>query len=285
MITCYSIAEYSKAIASFSDDTLIGFVPTMGALHKGHISLVQRARDKSQIVVVSVFVNPTQFNNHKDLESYPRNLAQDATLLERAGTDILFAPSVEEMYPNPDSRVFELGGLDNTGEGRRRPGHFNGVAQIVTKLFDIIKPKYAFFGEKDFQQLSIIKYITAKQGYPVNIIPCPTLREDDGLAMSSRNLLLTNEHREAAPEIYRSLQNAATLAKKGTHSPRDIAEITKKEIEKQPLLKVEYVEPLDSLTMEEVDMWEDAADIQLCVALFAGEVRLIDNIKIEQNVA
>jgi len=263
----------------------------MGALHKGHISLVQNALKYTPYVAVSIFVNPTQFNNPSDLASYPRTVEADCRRLAEAGATIVFVPSVEDIYPEADTRVFDLGGLDKTGEGPRRPGHFNGVAQVVTRLFDIVKPKYAFFGEKDFQQLAIIRYFTKKLGYPVEIIACPTLREPDGLAMSSRNTLLTPEHRAIAPSIYKVLKNAQQAAaqnlqlivngKNAEITPSELVQIAIGEIEKEPLLKTEYVEIVNSLNLQIINKWDDAQDIQMCTAVYAGNVRLIDNIKLK----
>ena len=291
MIVCCSLADFQQALASLPKDCELGFVPTMGALHKGHISLVQNALKYTPHVAVSIFVNPTQFNNPGDLASYPRTVEADCRQLAEAGATIVFVPSVEDIYPEADTRVFDLGGLDKTGEGPRRPGHFNGVAQVVTRLFDIVKPKYAFFGEKDFQQLAIIRYFTKKLGYPVQIVACPTLREPDGLAMSSRNTLLTPEHRAIAPSIYKVLKNAQQAAaqnlqqiangKSAAATPSELVQIAMGEIEKEPLLKTEYVEIVNSLNLQIVNKWDDAQDIQMCTAVYAGNVRLIDNIKLK----
>jgi pantoate--beta-alanine ligase len=291
MIVCCSLADFQQALASLPKDCELGFVPTMGALHKGHISLVENALKYTPYVAVSIFVNPTQFNNPNDLASYPRTVEADCRLLAEAGATVVFVPSAQDIYPNADTRVFDLGGLDKTGEGPRRPGHFNGVAQVVTRLFDIVKPKYAFFGEKDFQQLAIIRYFTKKLGYPVGIVACPTLRESDGLAMSSRNTLLTPEHRAIAPSIYKVLKKAQETAAQNLQqpgngngvkiTPGELAKIAVEEIEKEPLLKTEYVEIVNSLNLQIVDKWEDAHEIQMCTAVYAGNVRLIDNIKLK----
>ena len=188
-----------------------GFVPTMGALHEGHLSLVDRCRKECDTVVVSVFVNPTQFNDPNDLKNYPRTAEADIALLEKAGADFAFMPSVEEIYPEKDTRIFDFGQLDKVMEGPSRPGHFNGVAQVVSRLFDIVGCDTAYFGEKDFQQIAIIREMVRQLNYPIRIVACPIVRESDGLAMSSRNLLLTPEHRKAAPLIYQSLREAAEL--------------------------------------------------------------------------
>ncbi len=285
MIICYSLTDFERELDSLPNDCKIGFVPTMGALHQGHISLVQNALTRTKYVVVSIFVNPTQFNNPNDLKHYPRTIESDCKMLEEAGASIVFIPRIEDIYPESkfESHNFDFGGLDKTGEGPRRPGHFNGVAQVVTRLFNIVKPTFAFFGEKDFQQLSIIKHFTKKLNYPIEIIACPILREKDGLAMSSRNMLLSPERREAAPEIFKILSASQQIIKNNyiSISPSKLTEWVTKEINKRPLLKVEYVEIVNSLTLQIVSFWEEAEDIQLCTAVFAGEVRLIDNIKLK----
>lgn len=281
MITCSSTIDLKRALSSLPDNCEIGFVPTMGALHEGHISLIKTALKYTDTVVVSIFVNPTQFNNPEDLKKYPRTLVQDCKKLEEANVSILFAPSVEDIYPEPDTRVFDFGTLDALGEGPRRPGHFNGVAQVITKLFDTVKPKYAFFGEKDYQQLAIVKYFTRQLDYPVQIIACPIVREDDGLAMSSRNTLLTPEQRKVAPLIYQALLNAAALAKEEKITPEELIKITINKINNSPQLEVEYVEIVDSATLQPVSLWDEAEEIQMWTAVFAGKTRLIDNIKLK----
>ena len=281
MIICSSLSDLEQAISSLSNDCKIGLVPTMGALHQGHISLVKTAFKYTDTVIVSIFVNPVQFNNPDDLKRYPRTIEADCRLLEDAGTTIVFIPSVEDIYPEPDNREFDLGGLDSAGEGPRRPGHFNGVAKVVTRLFDLTKPSYAFFGEKDFQQLAIIKYFTRKLGYPLEIIPCPIFREEDGLAMSSRNRLLNPEQRKAAPAIYRALSNAARLAAQRELTPVELIDVTIREINKSNQLNTEYVEIVNSLTLQSVTSWNEAGEIQMWTAVFAGEIRLIDNIKLK----
>jgi pantoate--beta-alanine ligase len=254
-----------------------GFVPTMGALHAGHISLVRRAREENGTVVVSIFVNPTQFNDPADLANYPRTEQEDLRLLEDAGADIVFIPSVEEMYPEPDGRVFDFGGLDSEMEGATRPGHFNGVAQIVSKLFEAVNPARAYFGEKDFQQVAIVKKMTGDLGLDIEIVTCPTVREKDGLAMSSRNTLLLPEYRAAAPKIYRAL--AAGVKKTGEMSPAEVERFVTDEINSDPLLEVIYFKIVDALTLRQVESWEEEGAKQGCVAVRAGDVRLIDNIR------
>jgi len=291
MTICYSLADFQQALSLIPNNYKIGFVPTMGALHKGHISLVERALTISDTVIVSIFVNPTQFNNPNDLAKYPRTVEEDCKKLNEAGASIVFIPSVEDIYSGNDTRSISLGGLDSTGEGPRRPGHFKGVAQVVTLLFDIVKPSYAFFGEKDFQQLSIIDYFTRELNYPIEIISCPTIRESDGLAMSSRNTLLTPEQREAAPRIYNTLKRAQEIVSaqilpdsKKDITPTMLSRWVESEINSHPLLETEYAEIVNSLTLQLVQNWEDAEDIQLCVAVYANPVRLIDNIKLKQTL-
>jgi len=281
MIICSSLVDFNQTLDSLPKDCEIGLVPTMGALHQGHISLVKKALQYTDTVAVSIFVNPTQFNNPEDLRRYPRTIEADCRILEEAGASILFIPSVEDIYPEPDNRTINLGGLDIAGEGPHRPGHFNGVAQVVTRLFDIVKPKYALFGEKDFQQLAIIRHFTKTLGYPVKIIPCPIFREEDGLAMSSRNMLLTREHRKVAPAIYKALSEAATVAVSGEINPEELTGVTINKINSSPLLKVEYVEIVNSLTLQPVSKWDDAEEIQMWTAVYAGDIRLIDNIKLK----
>jgi pantoate--beta-alanine ligase len=254
----------------------------MGALHPGHISLVRQALEYTPHVIVSVFVNPTQFNNPSDLKNYPRSVESDCSMLQEAGVKIIFIPSVEEIYPEQDKRIFSLDGLDSTGEGPYRPGHFNGVAQIVTRLFELTDPDYAFFGEKDFQQLAIIKHISAKEGFKTRIIPCPTIREKDGLAMSSRNRLLSPEQREAAPLIYKTLSKAAEKAKaQNLLSPHELSEWVKKEIDSHPALETEYVQIVDASTLKLIRSWSDSQQMRMWVAVYARPVRLIDNIKLK----
>lgn len=276
MIVAKTLAEFAQAYSNLENKADIGFVPTMGALHEGHISLVKESAKRCSHTVVSIFVNPTQFNNKQDLETYPRTLEADCKLLEECAVDIVFAPRVIDIYPQEDTRVFDLGGLDNYGEGPRRPGHFNGVAQVVTRLFDIVKPAYAFFGEKDFQQVAIIKYFVKDLNYPLTIVPCSIIRESDGLAKSSRNTLLTPAQRAAAPHIYKTLCKAVEL--KGKYSPKEVAGILAKEIDENPELETEYIEIIDADTLRPVENWNDAENLRLWCAVYARPVRLIDNI-------
>ena len=260
----------------------IGFVPTMGALHAGHRSLVERARRENATVVVSVFVNPTQFNDKNDLRNYPRTPEADERLLAEAGADFVLMPSVEEIYPEPDTRVFDFGQVDKVMEGATRPGHFNGVAQVVSRLFDIVRPARAYFGEKDFQQIAVIKSMVAQLArqlaLPVEIVECPIVRGEDGLALSSRNTLLDAAHRAAAPHIYATLRRA--VEKSHELTPDRLKEWVVEEVERNPLLKVIYYQSVDALTMQEVASWSDSERIQGCIAVQAGEIRLIDNIRI-----
>ena len=260
------------------DASGIGFVPTMGALHAGHRSLVERARRENATVVVSVFVNPTQFNDKTDLRNYPRTPEADARLLEDAGADYVLMPSVEEIYPEPDTRQFDFGLIDKVMEGATRPGHFNGVAQVVRRLFDIVRPARAYFGEKDFQQIAVIRAMAEQLRLPVEIVECPIVRGDDGLALSSRNQLLDAEHRAAAPHIYATLRAAAE--KSHELRPAELQAWVTAEIDRNPLLRTIYYRSVDARTMQEVAAWDEAHRIKGCIAVPAGPIRLIDNIRI-----
>lgn len=255
----------------------IGFVPTMGALHQGHLELVKQALNHCDFVVVSIFVNPTQFNNPNDLKNYPRTLQSDCSLLEGVGCNLVFAPQTSEMYPENDTRVFDFEGLDNIMEGAHRPGHFNGVAQIVSKLFELVSPDQAFFGRKDFQQLAIIRKMTKKLQFKLEIVACDTIREADGLAMSSRNRLLTQQNREAAPGIYRTL---VTLNEKiRTMSPVECIKYVEKQMENSSPLRLEYFEIVEEETLIPAKSFVSGRSYVGCIAVWAGDVRLIDNIK------
>lgn len=255
---------------------IIGFVPTMGALHAGHLSLVKEAAGHSDVVVMSIFVNPNQFNNARDLERYPRDLQKDAALLEGTACELLFVPSVKEVYPEPDQRVFDFGGLDKVMEGKFRPGHFNGVAQVVSRLFDLVAPHKAFFGEKDFQQLAVVRAMVRQLNYPVEIVPCPIVREADGLAMSSRNMLLSTLQRKNAPQIALTLSESCNFA--ATHSVAETKQQVVDAINAVPELEVEYFEIVDGNSLQAVGSWEEGSYVVGCIAVFAGEVRLIDNV-------
>lgn len=272
-----TVQALREALAEVDAQT-VGFVPTMGALHAGHRSLVERARKENETVVVSVFVNPTQFNDKGDLKRYPRTPEADAALLEAAGADLVLMPSVEEIYPEPDTRQFDFGEVDKVMEGATRPGHFNGVAQVVSRLFDMVQPARAYFGEKDFQQIAVIKAMVCQLGLPVEIIECPIIRAEDGLALSSRNELLTPEHRAVAPRIYATLQ--AAVERSQTMTPAELKAWVAAEIDRTGLLKTIYYQSVDALTMQEVEAWSDTDRIQGCIAVQAGEIRLIDNIRI-----
>lgn len=255
----------------------IGLVPTMGALHAGHISLVKRCVAENDICVVSDFVNPTQFNDKHDLETYPRTLEADCALLEPVGCDCVFAPSVAEMYPEPDTRVFDLGPVAAVMEGPRRPGHFNGVAQVVSKLFYIVEPDNAYFGEKDFQQIAVIREMVRQLNLPVHIVDCPIQREADGLALSSRNTRLTPEQRQKAPVIARTLKESTTFVP--AKSVQEVIDFVVNTINQVPEMKVEYFEIVDGHTMQSIKNWSDTTYPVGCITVYCGEVRLIDNIK------
>lgn len=254
----------------------IGLVPTMGALHSGHISLVERAVSENQVVVVSIFVNPTQFNDKTDLEKYPRNINADLTLLQNTGCQIVFAPKSEEIYPEPDMRKFNFGSLETVMEGKHRPGHFNGVAQVVSKLFDIVNPDKAYFGLKDFQQLAIIKNMVKQLNMPVEIIPCAIVREESGLAMSSRNELLSAAERKNAAVISKTLSKSKELTDKKT--VQELKNWIEDTINKNEYLTVEYIEIVDDNQLQPVKNWDSKTVKVACVAAFCGKVRLIDNI-------
>ncbi|MBE6308769.1 MAG: pantoate--beta-alanine ligase [Bacteroidales bacterium] len=255
----------------------IGLVPTMGALHKGHASLVERAVAENDVVVVSIFVNPTQFNDKNDLKNYPRTLEADCALLESVGAAIAFAPSVGEMYPEPDTREFSFAPLDTVMEGACRPGHFNGVAQIVSKLFYAVEPHKAYFGEKDFQQLAIIREMVHRLALDLQIVGCPIVREPDGLALSSRNTLLTSEERERALTISRTLFASLEFAKENTLAATKA--FVEKAINDTEGLELEYYQIVDGNTLQEIQEWSDSDYVVGCIALFCGKIRLIDNIK------
>lgn len=255
----------------------VGLVPTMGALHEGHASLVQRSVVENGVTVVSVFVNPTQFNDKGDLERYPRTLEADCRLLEALGADCVFAPSVEEVYPEPDTRVFDFTPLDKVMEGIYRPGHFNGVAQVVSKLFMFVEPDRAYFGEKDFQQLAIIREMVRQQDFKLDIVGCPIVREVDGLAMSSRNTLLTAEQRATSLAISKSLFASQEYAK--NHTLAETKQMVEDAIAATKGLELEYYEVVDGNTLQPVNAWADAEYIVGCITVYCGKVRLIDNIR------
>jgi len=259
----------------------VGFVPTMGALHEGHLSLVKKAGSMCDIVVVSIFVNPTQFNDKNDLANYPRTLESDVKLLSTVKCDYIFSPSVEEVYPVPDTRKFDFGNIETVMEGAFRPGHFNGVAQVVSRLFEIVLPDMAFFGRKDFQQMAVIKNLVHQLNIPVKIVSCDIIREKDGLAMSSRNKLLLPEYRNCAPLIYQTLKEAKELV--GTKTVAEVKEFVVNRINATDLLRVEYFEIVDDTTLMSVGSWSEAGTKVGCIALYAGKIRLIDNIILDIN--
>lgn len=263
-----------------TNNKTIGFIPTMGALHKGHLSLIEKAKQKNDIVVVSIFVNPTQFNNVADLEKYPKTVENDIKLLESIACDVLFHPSVAEIYAeNVASEKFNFDGLENQMEGKFRDGHFDGVGTIVKSLFEIIKPNKAYFGQKDFQQLQIIKKMVKKERLHVKIKGCPIFREIDGLAMSSRNTRLTKEQREIAPFIYKTLKKAKKKFK--TKSIAKVNKWVKKQFKKEPLLDLEYFTIADEASLQTAENKESNKKYRAFIAVFAGEIRLIDNIRLK----
>ena len=271
-----TIAELHHELQKRPSVASVGFVPTMGALHQGHLSLVTQAVTENSMVVVSIFVNPNQFNDPNDLERYPRTLEADLKLLAPTGCQLVFAPNVKEVYPETDTRKFNFGKLEEVMEGKFRPGHFNGVAQVVSRLFDMVKPDKAYFGLKDFQQLAIIKSMVNQLKLPVEIVPCAIVREESGLAMSSRNELLTAEERKNAAVISKTLFRAKEL--KRQKSVQELAEWVKNEINNNPFLDVEYVEIVDDEELQPVKSWDEPTTKVACVAAFCGKVRLIDNI-------
>ena len=258
----------------------VGLVPTMGALHAGHASLVKHSVNENEVTVVSVFVNPTQFNDKNDLVKYPRTLDADCKLLKACGATYAFAPSVEEMYPEPDTRQFSYAPLDTVMEGAFRPGHFNGVCQIVSKLFEAVKPHRAYFGEKDFQQLAIIREMVRQMQFDLEIVGCPIVREEDGLALSSRNARLSAEERENALKISQTLFKSRTFA--ATHSVSETQKMVEDAIAAAPGLRLEYFEIVDGNTLQKIGDWNETSYAVGCITVFCGEVRLIDNIKYKE---
>lgn len=255
----------------------IGLVPTMGALHAGHASLVKRAVVENDVVVVSDFVNPTQFNDKNDLAKYPRTLDADCELLEKVGASFVFAPAVDEIYPEPDTRQFNYAPLDTVMEGKFRPGHFNGVCQIVSKLFMIVEPDRAYFGEKDFQQLAIIREMVKQLGFKLQIVGCPIVREEDGIALSSRNARLSPEEREYALNISQTLFKSRTFA--ASHTVAETRKFVENAIADSKGLRLEYFEIVDGNNLQNISDWKDTNYAVGCITVFCGDVRLIDNIK------
>ena len=260
----------------------VGLVPTMGALHEGHASLVRRSVSENEVTVVSVFVNPTQFNDKNDLKNYPRDLEADCRLLEACGADYVLAPEVEEMYPTPDTRHFEFPPVSTVMEGAHRPGHFNGVCQVVSRLLYIVRPDRAYFGEKDWQQIAVVKAMVRQLGLGVQIVECEIVRDDDGLARSSRNTLLSADERAIAPAIYKALKDSLTYAKK--HTLKETHDKVVADINKVDGLDVEYFSIVDGNTLQDVAEWEDSAYIVGCITVYCGKtpIRLIDHIKYKE---
>ena len=279
MFVFNNIKNLQEHLSSIKDDKNIGFVPTMGALHEGHLSLIKKAQEKSDLVVVSIFVNPTQFDKPEDLVKYPRTLENDLKLLESVNCNVVFTPTSKEIYGDAiQSNSFTFDGLEHQMEGKFRDGHFDGVGTIVKRLFEIVKPTNGYFGEKDFQQLQIIKKMVEKHNVPVNIVGCKIYREDDGLAMSSRNTRLTSEHRLAAPFIYKTIKKARKKFKK--KSAKKVINWVKKKFKKHPLLELEYFEIADEKTLQTITKKDGDKNYRAFIAVFAGEIRLIDNIKL-----
>lgn len=273
-------SDLQAIIKQFKNDgKSIGLVPTMGALHKGHLSLVKNSISNNDITVVSIFVNPTQFNNPNDLASYPRTVDKDLELLQTIGCDIVFAPEADDIYSKSetDSRFeFDFEGLDKVMEGKFRPGHFNGVVQIVSKLFDLVRPDRAYFGEKDFQQLAIIRLMTRRYNLPIEIVPCPIVREDSGLALSSRNSLLKDNEKQVAQHIYAVLNESRQFVPQT--EVEELKQCAIAAIEQKPELKVEYFDIVDGHTLKSIGKWDECDYVVGCITVFCGNVRLIDNI-------
>jgi pantoate--beta-alanine ligase len=272
-----SIEEVKNELAKIREKGIsIGFVPTMGALHKGHVSLIREAKKENDFVVCSIFINPIQFNNKSDLEKYPKNIELDISILTKEKCDLLFYPTEEEMFADYLPETFDFDGLDKVMEGKFRPGHFQGVATIVKRLFEIIQPQRAYFGMKDYQQLVIIHKITKDNNLPVEIVPCPTVREKDGLAMSSRNQLLSKVERKQATSIYKILKKAKIHS--GFYTIKEIKEYVSGQLQKTKIIKLEYIEIVDMYTLKPLRAWTQSNNVIACIAVQVGNVRLIDNI-------
>jgi len=277
MIVIKTVAELEQYISlAKSKGKSVGFVPTMGALHQGHVSLVERSTKENDLTVVSIFVNPTQFNNSKDLDTYPRILDQDLETLNEVKPDFVFVPSVHEVYPQKDTRKFNFGHIDQVMEGKNRPGHFNGVAQVVSRLFEIIPADKAYFGYKDFQQVAVIKQLVSQLNIGIEIVPCDIVRESDGLAMSSRNMLLSPIQRKNACKISEVLNKAINFV--GDKSVEELKEWVVAEVNSNPFLKVEYFEIVDDTSLQNISSWKEDNIKVGCITVQVGNVRLIDNI-------
>ncbi|MDF1573917.1 MAG: pantoate--beta-alanine ligase [Bacteroidales bacterium] len=280
MIVYRTKNDLTRHLASLQQEQkAIGLVPTMGALHQGHASLVEKANSENDQIVVSIFVNPTQFNDPSDLDRYPRTLDQDLELLRKLEADIVFVPSVKEMYPEEDTQIFDLGNLDKVMEGKYRKGHFNGVAQIVSKLFLLVRPQRAYFGQKDFQQLVIIRRLVEIMKLDLSIVPCPIIREQDGLAMSSRNVRLSKEQRKLAPFLYETLVQAKE--KTDTLTPSQLKEWVIRQFNTQALMELEYFEIVEDKELMPVEEWDEKVNKVACLAVQIGSVRLIDNLNFD----
>ena len=278
MITVHKVSDLQALLARERGlGKSIGLVPTMGALHEGHASLARRSVSENDVTVVSIFLNPTQFNDKTDLEKYPRTLEADCRLLEECGVQVAFAPSVEEVDPEPDTRTFSYPPTDAVMEGAMRPGHFNGVCQIVSKLFSYVEPDRAYFGEKDYQQIAVIRRMVDDLGLKLDIVPCPVVREKSGLAMSSRNTLLTDEERTLAANIYRVLEESKSI-KAGVRETHDYVVESINAIQG---LEVQYYSIVDGCTLAEIESWDDAESVVGCITVFCGSqpIRLIDHIR------
>jgi pantoate--beta-alanine ligase len=277
-----TVSEIKKQLGQLNHKP-VGFVPTMGALHDGHLSLVKTAVSECPSVIVSIFVNPTQFNDKEDLKNYPRTEKEDIEMLTEAlrDNDILFLPEVAEIYPEEDRRVFNFGDLENVMEGIHRPGHFNGVAQVVSRLFDIVNPDRAYFGQKDFQQLTIVRELVRQTGRKTQIIGCPIVREPDGLAMSSRNRLLDLNTREKAGIIFKTISEAAIMLRDSEID--EIKKFVKRQINGTEGFSLEYFEIVDDKDLQPLKRNKDLIKDKryfCCIALRAGKIRLIDNVEI-----
>ncbi len=279
LIFTTSEAIQAHLISVLKQGKKIGFVPTMGALHKGHMSLIDQSLSDGNYTVCSIFVNPTQFNDKSDLENYPRTPEKDLKMLEDAGCNAVFMPSVEEIYPQEDNRTFEFGHLDRVLEGAHRPGHFNGVAKVVSILFSIIKPDVAYFGSKDYQQVMIIRSLVDQLQIPVNIVPCAIIREADGLAMSSRNMRLSDEERKAAVILPKLLNDASDMKTRGD-TLQHIKQYVVNELKKNSIYKLDYFEICDPNTLLALEEISPGMDAIALIACFVGKIRLIDNLKI-----
>lgn len=282
-----SVAALQEALAvERNNNKVIGLVPTMGALHEGHLSLIHKAKEMCDVVVVSVFVNPIQFNNQEDLKKYPRTLDADLEKLQGAAADYVLTPSVEEMYPEPVTTVYHFGEIEEVMEGPQRPGHFSGVAVVVRRLFDIVQPQKAFFGEKDFQQIAIIRNLLEQIKYPIELVPCPIVRAEDGLALSSRNMRLSAEARAIAPMIYETLQQAVDMSE--YEDVETVKEWTMDqlatfhEVNPQPndlKFEPEYFEIVNDTTLQPIEEWDECKGVVGCITVWLDGVRLIDMIR------